>query len=236
MIDLPVTFAGLCVGLIVGLTGMGGGALMTPVLVLLFGLDPLTAVSSDLAASMLMKPVGAAVHLRRETVHRRMVLWLVLGSVPAAFAGVLLLRRFGALGLDLQASVKTALGVALLAVVGALLLRPLLSRRRATKSITSTSRTPYRSRRQRSNPGRKPNSLRSCAITPIHLLPAPSSILRASHSIPRSGISQRVTTMSTISSSNPPNAIRSTRCSSTPSCTRSRASNPALCLTKAPAD
>ena len=130
MIDLPVTFAGLCVGLIVGLTGMGGGALMTPVLVLLFGLDPLTAVSSDLAASMLMKPVGAAVHLRRETVHRRMVLWLVLGSVPAAFAGVLLLRRFGALGLDLQASVKTALGVALLAVVGALLLRPLLSRSR----------------------------------------------------------------------------------------------------------
>ena len=109
---------------------MGGGALMTPLLVLLFGLDPLTAVSSDLAASMLMKPVGAAVHLRRETVHRRMVLWLVLGSVPSAFVGVLLLRRFGATGLDVQASVKGALGVALLAVVGALLLRPLLSRTR----------------------------------------------------------------------------------------------------------
>jgi len=131
MIDLPVTFAGLCVGLIVGLTGMGGGALMTPLLVLLFGLDPLTAVSSDLAASMLMKPVGAAVHLRRETVHRSMVLWLVLGSVPSAFAGVLLLRRFGTTGLDVQASVKSALGVALLAVVGALLLRPLLSRSRS---------------------------------------------------------------------------------------------------------
>jgi uncharacterized membrane protein YfcA len=131
MIDLPVTLAGLCVGLVVGLTGMGGGALMTPLLVLLFGIDPLTAVSSDLAASMFMKPVGAAVHLRRETVHRPMVLWLVLGSVPAAFAGVLLLRRFGTTGLDVQASVKSALGVALLGVVGALLLRPLLSRSRS---------------------------------------------------------------------------------------------------------
>jgi uncharacterized protein len=60
-----------------------------------------------------------------------MVLWLVLGSVPSAFAGVLLLRRFGTSGLDLQASVKTALGVALLGVVSALLLRPLLSRGRA---------------------------------------------------------------------------------------------------------
>ena len=58
-----VAIAGLFVGFIVGLTGMGGGALMTPMMILLFGIQPLAAVSSDLVASMIMKPVGGAVHL-----------------------------------------------------------------------------------------------------------------------------------------------------------------------------
>lgn len=129
MIELPVALAGLCVGLVVGLTGMGGGALMTPLLVLVFGMEPLAAVSSDLVASMFMKPVGAAVHLKRRTVHRQLACWLVLGSVPTAFAGVLLLQRFGAEGLDVQHSIKSALGIALLVVVSALILRPLLRHR-----------------------------------------------------------------------------------------------------------
>jgi len=130
MIELHVALAGLFVGLIVGLTGMGGGALMTPLLVLLFGMDPLSAVSSDLVASMFMKPVGAAVHFKRKTVHRELVVWLVLGSVPTAFTGVWLLHRFGSDGLDVQRSIKSALGVALLAVVCTLVVRPLVARRR----------------------------------------------------------------------------------------------------------
>lgn len=130
MIEPSVTLAGLFVGLVVGLTGMGGGALMTPLLVLLFGMEPLAAVSSDLVASMFMKPVGAAVHFKRKTVHRALVFWLVLGSAPTAFAGVLLLQRFGSGGLDVQSSIKSALGVALLVVVAALILRPLLLRNR----------------------------------------------------------------------------------------------------------
>lgn len=132
MIDLPVTVAGLFVGLIVGLTGMGGGALMTPLLVLLFGMEPLAAVSSDLVASMFMKPVGAAVHFKRRTVHRRLALWLVLGSVPTAFAGVLLLSSAGTQGVDVQRSIKSALGVALLSVTATLVVRPLLARQRAS--------------------------------------------------------------------------------------------------------
>ena len=64
-----VALAGLFVGFVVGLTGMGGGALMTPMMILLFGVQPLAAVSSDLVASMVMKPVGGAVHLRRGTVN-----------------------------------------------------------------------------------------------------------------------------------------------------------------------
>src|SRR4051794_20023143 len=94
-LDLYVTIAGAVVGFVVGLTGMGGGALMTPVLVLIFGIQPLAAVSSDLVASMIMKPVGGAVHAKHGTVHRGLVKWLVLGSVPAAFLGVLLIKAVG---------------------------------------------------------------------------------------------------------------------------------------------
>jgi len=90
-----VAIAGLFVGFVVGLTGMGGGALMTPMMILLFGVQPLAAVSSDLVASMVMKPVGGAVHLRKGTVNKDLVRWLVVGSVPSAFLGVLLLRAIG---------------------------------------------------------------------------------------------------------------------------------------------
>src|SRR5919201_693043 len=93
--DPILTLAGLGVGVVVGLTGMGGGALMTPILVLLFGVPPVAAVSSDLAASAVMKPFGGLVHARRGTVNWALVRWLCLGSVPAAFAGVGLLRLIG---------------------------------------------------------------------------------------------------------------------------------------------
>ena len=95
MLDPLVVLAGALVGFVVGLTGMGGGALMTPVLVLFFGVAPLTAVSSDVVASMIMKPIGGSVHWRRGTVNFGLVKWLVLGSVPTAFVSVLFLKRMG---------------------------------------------------------------------------------------------------------------------------------------------
>ena len=91
-IDLYVALAGLIVGCAVGLTGMGGGALMTPILVLLFHVQPLAAVASDLVASLIMKPVGAAVHAGRGTVRWELAAWLALGSVPSAFLGVVFLK------------------------------------------------------------------------------------------------------------------------------------------------
>jgi uncharacterized membrane protein YfcA len=127
--DPLVILSGLGVGFVVGLTGMGGGALMTPILVLLFGVEPLTAVSSDIVASMVMKPIGGAVHWRRGTVQKSLVRWLMLGSIPTAFLGVLLLRKVGS-GAALQGGVKTALGVALLVVVTGLIVKPLLGARR----------------------------------------------------------------------------------------------------------
>jgi uncharacterized membrane protein YfcA len=121
-LDLGLTFAGFFVGIVVGLTGMGGGALMTPVLVLFFGVQPLAAVSSDLVASFFMKPVGGAVHLRRGTVNLELVRWLCIGSIPTAFAGVLLLRLLGD-DEGIQTTVKMALGVALLIAAGSLVLK-----------------------------------------------------------------------------------------------------------------
>lgn len=120
--DVGLALGGLAVGFIVGLTGMGGGALMTPMLVFFFGVNPLAAVSSDLVTSAIMKPFGAVVHLRHGTVNRALVGWLVLGSVPSAFLGVLLLR---ALGRDsgIDEVVKTALGVALLVAAFALIVK-----------------------------------------------------------------------------------------------------------------
>ena len=94
-VDPYIVLGSAVVGLLVGLTGAGGGALMTPMLILLFGVKPSTAISSDLVAAVLMRPVGAAVHLRKGTVNLRLVGWMVLGSVPMAFLGSYLLHLVG---------------------------------------------------------------------------------------------------------------------------------------------
>jgi uncharacterized protein len=127
--DPMIALAGLVVGFTVGLTGMGGGALMTPIMVILFRVDVLAAVSSDLVVSLIMKPVGGAVHLNRGTVRKDIALWLCIGSVPAAFLGVLMLRLLGPGGLD--SVLKRALGVALLASAASIVLRRQIDRRRA---------------------------------------------------------------------------------------------------------
>jgi uncharacterized protein len=122
------------VGLLVGLTGAGGGALMTPMLILLFGVQPSAAISSDLVAAVLMRPVGAAVHLRKGTVNLRLVGWMVVGSVPAAFLGAYLLHLLG--GSTAQSNVEIALGAALLVGAGAMVLRYVLDRRSGNQRQT----------------------------------------------------------------------------------------------------
>lgn len=129
-IDLYVALAGLIVGFAVGLTGMGGGALMTPILVLLFGIQPLAAVSSDLVASLIMKPVGAAVHAGRGTVRWSLAAWLAMASVPAAFLGVVFVRSITSAS-RVQAVISVALGAVLLLAVAALLFKMYLDHRSA---------------------------------------------------------------------------------------------------------
>lgn len=124
--DIGLAIGSFLVAVVVGLTGMGGGALMTPMLMLFFGVPPLTAVSSDLVASAVMKPVGGYVHVRRGTVDLRLVGWLCVGSVPSAFCGVLVARWLGH-GEDVQNVIKTAMGVALLLAAAGLTVRAYLA-------------------------------------------------------------------------------------------------------------
>lgn len=149
--DLGLATTGLLVGAIVGLTGVGGGALMTPLLVLFFGIPPLSAVSSDLVTSAAMKPVGSAVHMRHGTVNWGLVRWLAIGSVPSAFAGVLVIR---ALGNEQQVHdiVQLGLGAALLLAAGSMVLKAYLRlaetlrQRRGEGSPAKSSNEPMRVR------------------------------------------------------------------------------------------
>src|SRR4051794_26032874 len=127
-IDPYIVLGSAVVGFLVGMTGAGGGALMTPMLILLFGVKPSTAISSDLVAAVLMRPVGAAVHLRRGTVNLKLVGAMVAGSVPMAFIGAYLLHLMGSSSAA-EKRVQTALGIALLVGAAAMMLRFALDRR-----------------------------------------------------------------------------------------------------------
>jgi uncharacterized protein len=121
-VNWTIALASLFIGTVVGLTGMGGGALMTPVLVIFFNVPPLTAVSSDLVAAAIMKPVGSAVHIRKGTVKWSLVRWLCIASVPFAFGGVLIARALGH-GNNVETVIQRALGVALVIAAAGLFAR-----------------------------------------------------------------------------------------------------------------
>ena len=116
------------VGFLVGLTGAGGGALMTPMLILFFGIKPSTAISSDLVAAVIMRPVGAVVHMAKGTVNYTLVGYMVLGSVPAAIFGAYMLHLLGS-SKSAENNVEIILGVALLLGAAAMVLRYGLDRR-----------------------------------------------------------------------------------------------------------
>jgi uncharacterized protein len=124
---VPVLVVSFLIGIVVGVTGMGGGALMTPALIFL-GIDPTIAVANDLVAAGVNRSVGAAVHLRQGTPNVSLVKWLVLGSVPTAFAGAFIVRAVGASDQQ-EAFVKAAIGGALLLTAVTYTLRLLLGKR-----------------------------------------------------------------------------------------------------------
>ncbi|CAB1367854.1 putative membrane transporter protein YjnA [Denitratisoma oestradiolicum] len=124
MIDLAQTLSGFVVGAIVGVTGVGGGSLMTPILVLFFGITPATAVGTDLLYAAITKSGGTWVHGRKGTVDWRIVRYLALGSMPAAALTLVLTHQFAPGGLGGASKVMTtALGVALVLTAAALIFR-----------------------------------------------------------------------------------------------------------------
>ena len=119
-----LTLTGVLVGFLVGLTGMGGGALMTPILILLFGFTPTMAIGTDIAYAAITKYFGSWRHLKQHTVDLPLALWLALGSVPAGLLGASAVHRIGLLGADtVNAVLLRVIGVALIVVAALLILR-----------------------------------------------------------------------------------------------------------------
>jgi uncharacterized protein len=110
-----LTLAGLLTGLLVGMTGMGGGSLMTPILVFLFGIPPATAIGTDIAHGAAFKTVGAIQHRRMGNVRARLAGWMLIGSVPASLIGVWLnVQLTDRYGDDATSVMGQVLGAALL--------------------------------------------------------------------------------------------------------------------------
>ena len=115
--------SGFLVGILIGLTGIGGGALMTPFLILVLGTRPIVAVGTDLAYGAVTKLVGALLHWRQGTVDLKLVGRLAIGSVPAGLAAVAALNAISRSGADADEAVRRALGGVLILVAAVLLSR-----------------------------------------------------------------------------------------------------------------
>lgn len=121
--SLTFIFSGFAVGLLVGLTGVGGGSLMTPLLTLLFGVAPSVAVGTDLAFASITKSTGTLTHRLRGTVDWHVVRLLCYGALPAALCATLSLRYFGSLNQNIAQLIRYSIAVSVLLTVGALLFR-----------------------------------------------------------------------------------------------------------------
>jgi hypothetical protein len=118
------SLAGLLVGMLIGLTGVGGGSLMTPLLVLLFGFHPATAVGTDLLYASVTKTVGTAVHGKEGRVEWRIVARLAAGSIPTAIVSIFIMSRVGTLAEGAAGLLNLLLGIALLVTGVSVLFRP----------------------------------------------------------------------------------------------------------------
>ena len=128
---LSVLIVSFFIGIVVGLTGMGGGALMTPALIFL-GVNPTAAVANDLVAASVNKSVGAAVHWREGSPNLKLAMWLIVGSVPFAFAGAFIIKAVGGGQAEQDNFLTYAIGCALLFTAATYALRMYLNLRIVT--------------------------------------------------------------------------------------------------------
>ncbi len=138
-LDLALVLGSVVVGFLVGLTGMGGGALMTPMLVLVFGVTPSAAISSDLIAALFMKPLGVAVHWHKKTIQPGLVRYLCYGSVPAAILGTYVMHLLGSTK-SAEHHLQLILGAALLVGAAAMVARAFFPTRQVVDGPLSINR------------------------------------------------------------------------------------------------
>src|SRR5262249_8564338 len=119
--------------------GMGGGALMTPILVLLFKVDVGTAVTSDLVAAIIMKPVGGAVHMVRKTGKWGLVRWLCIGSIPGAIVGTFVIKALKSGWGNIEDNLKIILGAVLMLASTTMILKAWLQGRRTRQDRQITA-------------------------------------------------------------------------------------------------
>jgi len=138
---------GLGVGILVGMTGIGGGSLMTPLLILVVGTPPVTAVGTDLAYGAVTKTVGGYKHWRQRTVDMKLSTWMAFGSVPAAIGGVVVLEILqNAIGSDLTPLLISVLAVVILltglvTLIRAIFLKQLVLKEREKLTLARRSKT-----------------------------------------------------------------------------------------------
>ncbi len=127
--DYRISLVGLLIGFLVGLTGMGGGSLLAPIMILFFRIPPVWAVGTDIAYSTVTKALGSVVHIRQKNVNFKVALWLACGSVPATLLSVGLVqyirKHYGAM---VNGVILHALGFTLVLVAVLLILKPFILR------------------------------------------------------------------------------------------------------------
>ena len=134
--DYRISIVGLFIGFLVGLTGMGGGSLLAPIMILLFRIPPVWAVGTDIAYSTVTKALGSVVHIRQKNVNFKVALWLACGSVPATFLSVSLVQYIRKhYGTVVNGIILHTLGFTLLLVAVLLVLKPLIMHRLDQKRI-----------------------------------------------------------------------------------------------------
>src|SRR2546422_3594298 len=128
-LDYRISLVGLLIGFLVGLTGMGGGSLLAPIMILFFHIPPVWAVGTDIAYSTVTKAVGSIVHIRQKSVNFKVALWLACGSVPATILSISLvqyIRRH--YGTAINGIIIHSIGFTLILVAVLLILKPYLMR------------------------------------------------------------------------------------------------------------
>jgi len=135
-VDYRISIVGLFIGFLVGLTGMGGGSLLAPIMILVFRIPPVWAVGTDIAYSTVTKALGSVVHIRQKNVNFKVALWLACGSVPATFLSVSLVQYIRKhYGTVVNGIILHTLGFTLLLVAVLLVLKPLIMHRLYQKRI-----------------------------------------------------------------------------------------------------